>query len=107
MNGELYVDGGARSATNADALVDFPVETAVVVTTPPAEVPIIGEAMGRMLETEVHKLTDAGVLVNVIGPTEREAAAFGFDLLNTGNAPVAVEAGIETGREAAERLTSW
>lgn len=103
VNGVPMMDGGARSATNADALLAFGVATALVITPVSARL----EAMGQMLEAEVHELESAGITVEVIRPSQREEAAFGLDLLNSSLALPAVEAGTATGRKVAATLSTW
>lgn len=107
IEGEPFMDGGARSPTNADLLLDLSADTALVVTPVPRDTPIIGDATYRMLDAEVGSLEANGVDVTVIRPTEREAAAFGFDLLNTGRVREAIDAGVATGSAVADQLRRW
>lgn len=107
IEGEPFMDGGARSPTNADLLLDLSADTALVVTPVPRDTPIIGDATYRMLDAEVGSLKANGVDVAVIRPTEREAAAFGFDLLNTSKVREAIDAGAATGGVVADELRRW
>jgi NTE family protein len=84
IGGRRYMDGGVRSATNADLAAGA---TAVMVL----------DAVGHLtprepLQAELATLgTDRAV---VITPDERAAAAFGTNLLDPATAPAALEAGL-------------
>jgi NTE family protein len=102
--GAPHIDGGARSATNADALFQFGVDRALIVSPVPGDAPMVGPAIERVLEEECRRLRAASVEVQVILPTGLERKAFGFDLLNLSLIARAIEAGRERGRIEARRL---
>lgn len=89
----LYMDGGARSATNADALIGHRITKAIVASPVPPEVPLIGPAVGRVLAEECRRLSEAGITFETVLPTNLEKAAFGHDLLNYSKMGSAIEAG--------------
>jgi NTE family protein len=105
--GGTFVDGGARSATNADVLLQFEVDRALVASPVPSDTPMVGEAIDRVLEHECRRLREAGIEVNIITPTELEREAFGFDLLNLTKMAAAIEAGRERGLQESRRLKDW
>jgi len=99
-----FVDGGARSATNADLVDRFNVERCVAVSPIVADAPMVGAATARVLAEEATRLRASGIEVSLLLPTEIEADAFGFDLLDLTKVDAAVEAGRKRGRLEADRL---
>jgi hypothetical protein len=57
-----------------------------------------------VLQEEVRRLNAEGIAVSLVLPTEIEAEAFGFDLLDLSKVDAAMEAGRKRGRLAADRL---
>ncbi len=100
----LYMDGGARSATNADALIGQPVAKAIVVSPLGPEVPVIGPAVERVLNEECRRLSGAGIRFETVLPTGMEVEAFGHDLLSYSKIRPAMEAGRVRARSEAVRL---
>jgi NTE family protein len=99
----LYMDGGARSATNADVLIGHRISKAIIASPVPPEVPLIGPAIGRVLAEECRRLSSADIRFETILPTGIEKAGFGHDLLNHSKISSAIEAGrtraaLEVGR---------
>jgi NTE family protein len=95
--GRRYMDGGVRSATNADLAAghDFVVVVAVRV----GESDLVGA-----LEGELNVLRDGGAQVELIGPDPASAAAFGPNLLDPTTRPAAAKAGLDQGRSLAGAL---
>ncbi len=89
----LYMDGGARSATNADVLIGHRITKGIIASPVPPEVPLIGPAIGRVLAYECRRLSAAGIRFETVLPTDIEKAAFGQDLLNYSKMGLAIEAG--------------
>jgi NTE family protein len=100
----LYMDGGARSATNADTLVGHPVTKAIVASPVPPDVPMIGAAVERVLQEECRRLSTAGIRFETILPTAVEKEAFGHDLLNYSKMRAAIEAGKTRAKSETTRL---
>jgi NTE family protein len=100
----MYVDGGARSATNADLVARFDVAQVIVASPIVPDTPIVGSAISRVLDAEIRELRSRGIEVSSVQASEIEADAFGFDLLNLANVPAAIEAGRERGRREGNRL---
>jgi NTE family protein len=105
--GDVYVDGGARSATNADVLARFEVTRALAVSPIPVETPMVGEATRRVLEEECRRLSESGIGVTTVTPGALEAEEFQYELGDIARMPVAIEAGRERGRREAARLVDW
>lgn len=99
-----YMDGGARSATNADALIGHQVTKAIVVSPLGPEMPAIGPAVQRVLNEECRRLSLAGIRVERVLPTDLEKEAFGNDLLSYSKMRLAIEAGKIRARSEASRL---
>ena len=101
---DVYFDGGARSATNADLAASCGLDRCLVASPIPLDTPMVGEATARVLDVEVRSLREAGIRVATLLPSELEAKAFGWNLLDVTRTLAAVEAGIERGRVEGARL---
>ena len=100
-----YMDGGMRSATNADLAKGHARTVIIAVRLGAGE---LGERMMRPLEREMGVLRDAGGAVELIVPDDASAEAFGGNLMNPRNRPAAAKAGLEQGRKiAAAVATFW
>jgi NTE family protein len=99
IHGRQFMDGGMRSGTNAD-LADGH-EAVLVVAPMGAEVHGIGHLC---LVQEVEALRAAGVATEVVVPDRDALQAFGINFMDASLVPVAVEAGLRQGREAADRV---
>lgn len=101
IDGRRYIDGGMRSATNADmaAGYDVVVLVAVRVGSGAAAVPIAAK-----LDEEVQTLQDGGATVVVVSPDDASIAAFGANLMDFRRRPDAARAGLAQGRADAEVL---
>lgn len=100
----LYMDGGARSATNADTLIGHRITNAIIASPVPPDVPLIGPAVRRVLAEECLRLSEAGIRFETVLPTEVEKAAFGYDLLNHSKIGSAIVAGKTRARSETARL---
>ena len=106
LDDELYIDGGARSPTNADLLVGQDVERALIVSPIPKDTPIMGEAVHHVLGEEIRRLETVGIAAETILPAELERDGFGFDLFDPSKIPTAIEVGCTRGIGEADRLRS-
>ena len=93
IGGARYIDGGTRSAVNADLAVGY---QRVLILAPMADLP---------LDEQVAGLTQAGVgssvQVQVLTPDEESVAAFGINPLDPGVRGPAARAGYAQGRRVA------
>jgi NTE family protein len=103
----VYMDGGARSATNADVIVGHGMSRVIVASPVSPEVPLIGPAVARVLAEECRRLAEAGIRFKTVLPTEIENAAFGHDLLNYSKVGSAIEAGTRRAGSEATRLREF
>jgi NTE family protein len=99
-----YIDGGARSDTNADLLAGLDLARAIIVSPIPRTAKLIGEGVHRLLQEEMRRLRTSGVDPESMLPTEIEDDAFGADLFNLTKVPAAIEAGRRRGEKEAGRL---
>jgi NTE family protein len=101
VNGRKYMDGGMRSATNADLAKGYSKALVIAVRLAGGE---LGERMMAPLERELQAIRDAGGEVELLVPDEASMTAFGANLMNPRNRPAAAKAGLDQGRKAAESL---
>ena len=102
---QLYIDGGARSDTNADLLAGLDLARAIIVSPVPRTAKLVGDGLHRLLQEEMRRLHMSGVDPESILPTQIEDDAFGADLFNLTKVPGAIEAGRRRGEKEAGRLS--
>ncbi len=101
INGRKYMDGGMRSATNADLAKAYGKTLVVAVRLAGGD---LGERMMKPLERELATLRGAGGAVELILPDDASMQAFGGNLMNPRHRPTAAKAGLDQGRRMAEGL---
>jgi NTE family protein len=101
LKGRKYMDGGMRSATNADLAKGHDKTLIVALRLGAGE---IAERMMRPLEREMAAIREAGGEVELITPDEASVAAFGANLMNPRHRPASARAGLEQGRGLAGQL---
>ena len=104
LNGRKYMDGGMRSATNAD-LAKGHAKTLVIAVRLGAGA--FAERMMKPLERELAVLREAGGAAELIVPDDASAEAFGGNLMNPRHRPAAARAGLDQGRRIAEGLRAF
>jgi NTE family protein len=103
FRGRRYIDGGMRSATNADMAKGYDVVLVVAVTL--RSIPsFVADVFRRRFDAELQTLRDGGSHVAVIVPDEESCAAFGMNLMDAGRRQPSAEAGLRQGRSEAARL---
>ncbi len=108
INGRRYIDGGVRSATNADLAKDYDVVLLVSVSMPGiSALPAVAEAMQRQLDGEVAVLREGGSRVEVIVPDAASLQSFGMNLMDFGRSKPVAEEGIRQGALEAARLRGF
>jgi NTE family protein len=93
INGRRYMDGGMRSATNADLAKGYEVVVLVAITSQ-----AIPEPLRRPLERELLALRDSGSRVAILTPDAESFAAFGPNLMDFGRRPAAAASGVRQGK---------
>ena len=104
INGRRYMDGGMRSATNADLAKGYDNVILVVVTA--GGVGPMADASRKRIDAEVAVLRESGSNVSVISPDAASLEAFGINLMDFTRRAGAAEAGLAQGRAEAARV-SW
>ncbi|MEO8541235.1 MAG: patatin-like phospholipase family protein [bacterium] len=106
INGRRYIDGGMRSATNADLAKGY--ETVIVVAvTSNVEGPM-ADVSRKRLEAELDVLRDSGSAVVLVTPDADSRQSFGPNLMDFTRRGGAAEAGLAQGRAEAARLSgAW
>lgn len=106
IDGRRYIDGGMRSATNADVAKghDRVLVIAVTVGAAPAGQP---DRSREALEAEVAALRESGSKVEVIVPDAGSLASFGPNLMDFSRRTACAEAGLRQGREAGAALAGF
>ena len=104
INGRRYMDGGMRSATNADLAKGHAKTLVIAVRLGAGE---FAERMMKPLEREMATIREAGGEVELIVPDDASATAFGSNLMNPRHRPASARAGLEQGRRAAKALASF
>jgi NTE family protein len=96
VNGRRYMDGGVRSATNADLASGH--ELVLIVA------PTAAFGWPSTLDEEVAELREAGSRVEVLAPDAAASEAMGLNPLDPERRVAAAEAGLAQGPGAAELL---
>lgn len=99
LKGRRYMDGGARSASNADMAAGHDI-VVVILVQPPGAPPW----MAQSLAEEVESLKAGGSTVVTITPDETSGATFGGNLMDFTRDVVVARAGLAQGQSQAEIL---
>ena len=104
LKGRRYMDGGMRSATNADLAVGH--ELVIVVQVRIAA--MSGAAYAQRFQDEIDVLTGRGAQVVVMAPDEASQAAMGVNLMDFRKRADAARAGLAQGQaDAADLMAMW
>ncbi|MEX0873486.1 MAG: patatin-like phospholipase family protein [Actinomycetota bacterium] len=106
VKGRRYVDGGMRSATNAD-LAKGHDRILVLSLMNPATMAGPMAALAARFEDELAMLRDAGGTVEVIFPDADAATAMGINLMDPSMVTPAAEAGERQGQVIADQLAEF
>jgi NTE family protein len=108
FDGRRWMDGGVRSGTSADLVLDRGATHTLIVAPMCARVGEIGPVSERAMRWEMEVLEAAGRWVEAVTPGAREAEIMGSDLMNPAGIAAAQEAGFEQGRRLARsRAGEW
>jgi NTE family protein len=103
INGRRYIDGGMRSATNADLAKGHELVVVLALRLGGDGGPM-AERLRRPLENEMQVLREAGARVELVVPDDASQASFGTNLMDARVRPAAAKAGLEQGRTMAATL---
>jgi NTE family protein len=93
------MDGGMRSATNADLAKGYDVVVVVAISSP-----AVPEPLRRPLERELQSLRDSGSRVALVTPDAESLAAFGPNLMDFARRPAAAASGMRQGKAGLDTL---
>jgi NTE family protein len=99
-----YMDGGARSATNADLAQGYDRVVVIAVRVDGGQAGVFADRLRARLAGELQVLRDAGVQVELVTPDAASLTAFGVNLMDPARRPAAAQAGLDQGRAAAAAL---
>jgi NTE family protein len=102
IGGRRYMDGGMRSAENADLAAGFDTVLVLQVLELPG-----GERWGMDLDTQLRTLRAGGSLIEVIKADETSAAAFTTNPLDPATRGPSALAGVAQGRAEAARIKAF
>ena len=103
LNGRPYIDGGMRSATNADVAKGHDVIVVVALRMAGGSNPV-QEATRAQLDAEMAVLRENGGRAELILPDEASTTAFGPNLMDARRRPDAARAGLAQGEAMAASL---
>jgi NTE family protein len=108
IRGHRYMDGGMRSATNADMAKGYDVAFVLALSLSGAAATPMTEAFRKRLEGELDTLRTSGSRVELITPDLASFEAFGPNVMDYRRRPAAASAGFTLGRATAAGLrSSW
>ena len=103
LKGRRYIDGGMRSATNADMASGHDLVVVIAIRLAGAAGTATA-AIAAGLDQEVETLKDGGATVAVITPDDASLEAMGANLMDFRQRGAAARAGLAQGHAYAERL---
>ena len=103
LNGRRYIDGGMRSATNADVARGHEITVVIALRLAGGSNPV-QEATRAQLDAEMAVLREGGRRAELILPDEASTAAFGPNLMDARRRPDAARAGLAQGEAMAASL---
>jgi NTE family protein len=107
LNGRRYIDGGMRSATNADMAAGHDLVLVIAVRLGAAG-GALGERIAARFDEEIESLKHGGSTVVVVTPDEASVEAFGVNLMDFRRRPDAARAGLAQGLAyAADLKALW
>jgi NTE family protein len=106
IRGHRYMDGGMRSATNADMAKGYDLVFVLALTVSAAAASPMAQAFRGRLDAELDAVRQTGSRVELILPDAASLEAFGLNLMDYRRRPAAAQAGLEQGKTQAAKLAS-
>jgi NTE family protein len=106
IKGRRYIDGGMRSATNAD-LAKGHEKVVILALRLGGGDSEQAQRMRRPLEAEMKTLSDGGSRARLLTPDDASQSAFGLNLMDARVRPAAAKAGLTQGRAIAAELKDF
>jgi NTE family protein len=109
LNGRRYIDGGMRSATNADLARghDRVIVVSVTSSARASAMPQLMENMRRRFDAELDAIREAGGQVEVIVPDDGAIHAIGPNVMDPSRRATVAREGVRQGRNEATRLRDF
>jgi len=108
IGGRRFMDGGVRSGTNADVVIDVEPDVALVIAPICSRTAVFGPLAERCMDDEIAQLRAAGTRVCRVVPEDAEIEAFGPNLMDPARTEAARAAGHARGVElAAGEAAIW
>jgi NTE family protein len=108
LKGRRYIDGGMRSATNADMATGHELVVVVALRLGGGGGGALGERIAAQFNEEIETLKDGGATVVTITPDEASVSAMGLNLMDFARRPDAARAGVAQGLAyATDVKTYW
>jgi NTE family protein len=108
VNGRRYMDGGMRTATNADVAKGYERVLVVSVTRRAGTAAsVVGERLRERQDAEIEALRGSGSVVELIAPDDEFVEKFGVSLMDFSKRLEAAELGLRQGRREGERLRGF
>ena len=110
INGRRYIDGGMKSATNADLAAGYDRVIVVSVTggmERAAAFPALAERAKKRMDDELAAITSKGGEVEMIMPDDESRAAMGTNLMDFKRRGEIADSGVRQGRLEAARLRDF
>ncbi len=101
IEGHRYMDGGVRSVNNADLAKGYDVVLVVAFLNMFSQA---GGPLGKIVNAELDMLRESGSKVQVEGPDEQAAQAFGLNPMDMNKRVEGGKEGLRQGRELADKL---
>ena len=103
IGGRRYMDGGTRSATNADLAKGYDAAVVVAVSGAAGD-PKMAQQFRKQLDKELATLRESGTKVELIVPDAASIQAFGTNLMDPSRRAGAAQAGLAEGNAQAASL---
>lgn len=110
INGRRYIDGGMKSATNADLAAGYEKVVVVSVTSGMERVaafPALAERAKRRMEEELGAITSKGGAYEMVVPDEASRAVMGMNLMDFKRRSEIADAGVAQGKREAARIGAF
>jgi NTE family protein len=110
INGRRYIDGGMKSATNADLAAGYERVVVVSVTSGmerASAFPALAERARKRMDDELGAITAAGGAHVIIAPDEDSRAVMGVNLMDFKRRGEIADAGVAQGKREAGRLRDF
>lgn len=110
IDGRRYIDGGMKSATNADLAAGYERVVVVSVTSGmerASAFPALAERAKKRMDAELAAITDAGGEHLLVAPDDASRAAMGTNIMDFKRRGEIADAGVAQGRRDAARLRAF